>query len=67
MKITVNNSPKIIDEKYVTVSRLLEILGVKENGTAVAVNERLIRKDDRPSTPVSDGDAITIITAAFGG
>lgn len=67
MKITVNNSPKIIDEQYVTVSRLLEILGVKENGTAVAVNERLIRKDDRPSTSVSDGDAITIITAAFGG
>lgn len=67
MKITVNNSPKIIDEQYVTVSRLLEILGVKENGTAVAVNERLIRKDDRPATSVSDGDAITIITAAFGG
>ncbi len=67
MKITVNNSPKIIEEQYVTVSRLLEILGVKENGTAVAVNERLIRKDDRPATSVSDGDAITIITAAFGG
>lgn len=67
MRIHINNNPKVIEETELSVSGLLEILGIKDNGTAVAVNERLIKKTDRLSTMISDGDDITIITAAFGG
>ncbi len=67
MRITINNIPKVIDDIEMNVADLLLMMGIKDNGTAIAVNERLIKKNDRLTTKIMDGDDITIITAAFGG
>jgi sulfur carrier protein len=50
-----------------TVARLVEDRRLAPNGVAVAVNGAVVRAADWPSTPLSDGDAVEIVTARQGG
>lgn len=52
---------------HMTVASMLEWKGVKPNGTAVSVNDRLIRHSAWADTTLADGDRVVIISAAFGG
>lgn len=67
MRITINNESVEISSDRIFLSELLEIRGIRQGGTAVAVNNRLIKHENWGLTPVNEGDAITLITAAFGG
>ena len=67
MKLIINNELVEIAQLNPTVNELLAIRGVKPTGTAVAVNDRIIKKDLRDTIRVHEGDNITIISAAFGG
>jgi len=39
----------------------------KSGGIAVAVNDRVVRRDDWEGTEVADGDRVEIVTARQGG
>lgn len=67
MKITLNNEPVNLPDENMTVSDLLVWKHIPAGGTAVAVNNRLVRTDMRGSTMLNEGDSVTIISAAFGG
>ena len=66
-----------VNEKKITISRpegapltvatLLEGMNVPANGTAVAVNNRMVRRDDWGGHTLSDGDKVLLIKAAYGG
>lgn len=67
MKIFLNNTPVNIPGNDVTVLALVQYKDISRNGTAVSVNDRLIRQSDWETAKLKDGDRVVIISAAFGG
>lgn len=67
MNIILNNIPTPLPREYMTVEDLVEWKGIKQNGTAIALNDKIIRKDSWNLTRLSDLDRVTVISAAFGG
>jgi sulfur carrier protein len=66
MSITVNGQHEPLPSDG-TVARLVEDRRLAPNGVAVAVNGAVVRAVDWPTTPLSDGDAVEIVTARQGG
>ena len=46
---------------------LLQFLGITEDRVALEVNHKIIRRDDRDFTPISDGDRVEIVQFVGGG
>lgn len=67
MKITLNNISEQLPQENCTVQELLNHKGINRNGTAVSVNDRIVRHSAWESTRLSEGDRVVIISAAFGG
>lgn len=67
MKITLNNESIQLSNDDFTVMELLNTKGISHNGTAVSVNDRIVRHAMWESTKLSEGDRVVIISAAFGG
>ncbi|WP_412063041.1 sulfur carrier protein ThiS [Rubrivirga sp. IMCC45206] len=67
-QITVNGEPRELAEPL-AIDALLESLDRDPAmpGVAVAVGDRVVRRADWPTTTVSDGDRVEIITASQGG
>jgi len=66
MEITVNNELKNISEP--TLSLLINhLLGEKTKGIAVAVNQRIIPKQNWEITSLKENDNVLIIKATQGG
>lgn len=67
MKIELNNERVELSDDTINVAQLLNERGVKSGGTAVSVNNRIVRHCDWEHTELHDGDRVVIISAAFGG
>ena len=67
MKIELNNEPVELNDATKPVPDLLNDRGVKGGGTAVSVNNRIVRHCDWENAQLHDGDRVVIISAAFGG
>lgn len=67
MKIIFNNEITELPSDFTSVSELLLIKGIKPQGTAVAINDRIVKKNDWETTYFNDLDRVTVISAAFGG
>ena len=64
--ITVNGAPRRV-ATGLTLPRLLEELGLTGPGTAVAVNEEVVRRDDYGRVTLRPGDRVEVIQAVGGG
>lgn len=64
--VNVNNQNHSFD-KVLNLLNLLEELGIKNSGIAVALNNHVIPKTLWNSTPVENGSNVLIIQAAQGG
>ena len=67
-----NNTIQIDGREYtfasaLTVGELLPAIGTDDKGKAVAVNNRVVPRTSWGEHRLSDGDNVTIITAAYGG
>lgn len=67
MEITVNNELKKLPEETRTVADLANLLNVKPQGTALAVNGALVMKSNWGTHKLQPHDNVMIITAAYGG
>ena len=65
MNIVVNGSPT--ETTAVTVGELADEMSVRRPGIAIAVNGRVVRSTAWNDTPLYDGNAVEIVTAAAGG
>ncbi len=65
--ITVNNQIREIPDEVQNLSSLTKFLNLQPSRTAYALNGRFVAKDKWDVTPVSNGDIVNVITAAFGG
>lgn len=66
MKIIINGNESDIDKGY-TVAQLIEKLQIPLAGTAVACNDRVVRKAMYEQTVLQAGDRVEIIRAVAGG
>ena len=66
MTITVNGEMRMIADGA-TLDALLESLGVRPDGTAVALNDDVVPRARHAATALHDGDRLEIIVAVAGG
>lgn len=66
MSITLNGKPHETAGVQ-TVAELVEVLSVKANQVAVAVNGQVVRRVDWAETRVRDGDTVEVVRAVGGG
>ena len=50
-----------------TVANLVAWRNIKPHGTAIALNDKIVKKENWELTKLSELDRITVISAAFGG
>ncbi len=69
MEITINNQTKILPEHTtVNVQQLLNMeIPLKQKGVAVAVNNKVVPKNNWETKIISNNDRILIIKATQGG
>ena len=67
MKILLNNIVTPIPSDCMTVADFVVWKGINPSGTAIAVNDKIIKKNLWETTTFHDLDRVTVIAAAFGG
>lgn len=67
MKVLLNNMITDLPSDLTTVEQLLIHKNIKREGTAVAINDMIVKKADWNRTILHELDRVTIISAAFGG
>ena len=68
MSVTISVNGKPMDvEPGLTVERLLTLLDVKRQYTAVAVNRDVVRRSDYDTVKLSEGDKVEIVRPMGGG
>lgn len=66
MTVKVNDHPVEVDQNT-TVEQLLVQLGIASRGTAVAINDKIAKRDEWASRQLEAGDTVLVISAAYGG
>jgi thiamine biosynthesis protein ThiS len=66
VKLTINGDPMVV-EAGVTIDGLLDLLKIKREYTAVAVNREIIPKSEYGSVKLGDGDKVEIVRPMGGG
>jgi sulfur carrier protein len=64
--ISVNGESRDVGDG-VTLDALLETLGVRRDGTAVALNDGVVPRAHHAATALCEGDRLEIIVAVAGG
>lgn len=67
MIIYLNGKLLNVPEEHSTLAALLEWQNVPTKATAVAVNNKIVRRNDWPFHRLQSEDQVTVINAAFGG
>ena len=66
MEVRINGKPKEVPEGL-SITALLQELGLDTRYAAVALNGEVIRRADHPAVMVKEGDRIEIVHAVAGG
>ncbi len=66
MTIILNDIPTEVDD-ILTVAALAAMQNLGASGSAIAVNDTVIRRADWETTLLKSGDKVLIIKAAYGG
>ena len=67
MRIILNDNPVDLPKNVTTVKDFVNWRQIPSQGTAIAINDKLLKQDLWPVTAFEDLDRITIISAAYGG
>lgn len=67
MNILLNNLPTPLPANVMTVADLVQWKGIRPQATAIAVNDKIVRKELWSIHRFNDLDRVTVISAAFGG
>lgn len=65
MTIKINNEEVVT--QVATVTALAQELGLPAHGVALAINNCVVRHERWDTTPIHEGDSLTIFKAAYGG
>ena len=62
-----NEMPVKLPNGYMTIKDLVEWKNIPAQGTAVAVNDKLVKQDLWDVTHLNELDQVTVISGAYGG
>jgi sulfur carrier protein len=66
LKLVINGEPREVQDG-VTVSELLQELGIARERVAVEVNQAVVRKARHPEHRLAEGDRVEIVSFVGGG
>jgi len=66
VKLLINGEERSFNDSL-TLSALVEQLGVKPDRIAVELNRNIVRRDDWPQTALHDGDRLEVVHFVGGG
>lgn len=67
MTIILNDVPVKLPNDLMNIEELVKWKGISSQGTAVALNDKLIKQDQWSVTTLKELDRVTVISAAYGG
>ena len=67
MTIFLNNNPLELPNDFMTLEDLVKWKNIPTQGTAIALNEKLIKQQQWSVIKLNNLDQVTVISAAFGG
>ena len=67
MQIILNNRPETIDKESLSISDLIELKSFTFKLLITKINGKLVKKDERQSTLIKDGDKVDVIHLISGG
>ena len=67
MNVLLNDKLTDLPDNILTVKDLVVWKNIPMNGTAIALNDKLIKQNDWESAVLKENDQLTIISAAYGG
>ena len=67
MTIFYNDIPLEVPKEIITLAQLAAWKNIPDQGSAIALNDKLIKKELWSVTNFNNLDRITVITAAYGG
>lgn len=67
MKITLNGAPRELPDAPLTISGLLEAIGLGPQPVLVERNGLAVLRREFEATPVADGDTIEVVRMVAGG
>lgn len=67
MKITLNNRPESFDEETLNFEELIRIKNFTFKLLVTKLNGELVKKEDRASTCIKDGDDVLVLHLISGG
>lgn len=67
MKITLNNREEIVERDSLTIEELIEYKNYTFKLLVTKINDQLVKKDDRKTTFIKDGDKVVVLHMISGG
>jgi len=67
MEITLNNRPEIVDKNVLSIQELIELKNFTFKLLVTKLNGTLVKKDQRKSVTIKDGDKVDVIHLISGG
>lgn len=67
MKIILNNREEIIDRASLTLEELIQYKNFTFKLLVTKINDQLVKKDDRKTTHIKDGDKVVVLHMISGG
>ncbi len=67
MKITLNNREENIERDLITIQELIEYKNFTFKLLVTKINDRLIKKDERKTANIKDGDKVVVLHMISGG
>lgn len=67
MKITLNNRAEEIERDTLTIQELIEYKNYTFKLLVTKINDRLVKKDDRKTASIKDGDKVVVLHMVSGG
>ena len=67
MNITLNNTPESIEAESITIADLIRLKNFTFRMLVTKINDKVIRKEERESAIIKDGDDVTILHLISGG
>lgn len=67
MNITINGTTVTLPSDVTTIEQLANLRSIPRQGSAIAINGKLIKADKWEITHISEGDSLLVISAAYGG
>jgi thiamine biosynthesis protein ThiS len=67
MRIILNNREEVVDREELTLAELIRLKNFTFKLLVTKINDKLVKKDERETAVLKDGDKVTVLHMISGG